>query len=109
MLFSSKRERKTWLGLLIRREKSVKDVVELLECTEAEVYDWLQQEGIRLNDVTVKPLSERDNEELTQEIYTLRSKLAATETRLVNMTDQAKRYKRLYEQQKKSVRQGGRP
>lgn len=97
-MFESKQERKQFLGKLLRKEKTVEEVATSLRCDEDEVYAWLNEEGVDLKGEKKELLTNRPKEELVQEIYTLRSRLSAKDARLVEMTRQAERYKRLYEQ-----------
>lgn len=98
LAFASKRDRKTWLGLILRGEKTTEDLMNLFHCTESEVLEWLKREGVKVEFV-VKPLSARSKEELIKEIYVLRSNLASNKTRLAIEQERADRYKRLYEEQ----------
>lgn len=100
LMFESKKERKTLLGLVLRKQQSIEDVVKLYGCSTEEVRGWLESEGVNVKELDAKPLTQRSKEELIQEIYTLRSKLSAKEARLLVEKERAKSYKRLYEENK---------
>ena len=100
LIFESKKERKTLLGLILRKQQSIENVMKLYGCTNEEVRGWLESEGVNLKELDARPLTQRSKEELIQEIYTLRSKLSAKEARLLTEKERANSYKRLYEQNK---------
>lgn len=100
LIFESKKERKTLLGLILRKQQSIENVMKMYGCTNEEVRGWLESEGVNLKELDARPLTQRSKEELIQEIYTLRSKLSAKEARLLTEKERANSYKRLYEQNK---------
>ena len=96
--FKTKRERKRWLGLVIRQEKTVEDISRAYDCSTETVWSWLKSEGIDVVRKTPEALLEDwPKEDLIFEIYRLRSKLSAKETRLIEVTKKAAEYKALYE------------
>lgn len=100
LIFESKKERKTALGLILRGQQTIEGITKLYGCKEEEVRGWLESEGVNLKEIDAKPLTQRSKEELIQEIYSLRSRLSAKDTRLLVEKERANSYKRLYEQNK---------